>query len=148
MISRYARDKRDSAMMLFEDLKLEIVDTTAWQFITLRKKNGKNFKSKNCKELKAIRESSYVIQAGAVVANSVLLTTIDIGCKKSDLDQVKAIMKKKGFTYISKGNLKNTYKFEADIGAGYYISDISTELLLYEEIFSVHLHLGFATRLF
>jgi len=148
MISRYALDKRDSAMMLFEDLKLEIVDTTAWQFITLRKKNGKNFKSKNCKELKAIRESGYVIQAGAVVANSVLMTTIDIGCKKSDLEQVKAIMKKKGFTYISKGNLKSTYKFEANAGAGYYISDISTELLQYEEIFSVYVHLAFPTRLF
>ena len=57
------KDVKRCGLMLVKDLKLEIVDTIAWKFITLKKKNGRKFKSKNCKELKALRESGFFLQA-------------------------------------------------------------------------------------
>jgi len=128
------KNKKDSAELLFEKLNLEIIQVDASPYLTLKKKDGGKFKTKNCKELKAIRESGFVKNAGPLFNKGIMTQYISIRCDEKDKEKVIRIMKSKGMSVEKYSEKPYTITFKADNGIGYDIAKVSVSLLKYPEI--------------
>jgi hypothetical protein len=133
-VTRYKKNMKDSALLLFRKLNLEIVEIDGSNFITLRKINGGRFKTGKCKELKAIRESGFVYDAGPLVNEGMFLNSIRIGCSETDKEKIIKIMKANGLMVKKIREKPYEITFIADNSMGYDITKISVSLLKYPEI--------------
>jgi len=112
----------------------------------LKKQNGKKFKSKNCKELKVLRNAG--IDCGPVLGNGFFSFYITLKIKEGEEDKVIRIMKKYGFK-LKEENKKNlSYTFIAPYSMGYEIANISIKLLKHDEITKIIVGTKLPNKLF
>ena len=147
-VDRYKINMKDSALLLFRNLDLEIVEIDGSNFITLRKINGGRFNTGKCKELKAIRESGFVYAAGPLVNEGMFLNSIRIGCSETDKEKVIKIMKTKGLTVKKIKEKPYEITFIADNRMGYDITKISVSLLKYPEIKTIEVERKESNKIF